>query len=57
MRTKAWEGEAMETLLVKYKLLLARCSIVRGVSDEDLYQEKCIILLESIEHYNCFLTD
>lgn len=52
MRAKAWEGEVIETLLVKYKLLLARCSIVRGVYDEDLYQEKCIILLGSIEHYN-----
>lgn len=53
---KAKEGNhaAIEELLELYKPLLIRSSIVRGVFDEDLFQEQCIVLLRCIEHYNRF---
>lgn len=52
LRAKAGEEEAMETLIAIYKPLLVRGSIVRGVFDEDLFQEQCITLLKCIDLFD-----
>lgn len=54
LSAKEGNQAAVEKLLELYKPLLIRASIVRGIFDEDLYQEQCIVLLRCIELYNRF---
>lgn len=48
---KAENRDAAEELLIMYRPLLLKESIVDGMLDEDLYQELCIVFLRCIE---CF---
>ena len=52
LRARAGEEEAVEALFTIYKPLMVRASIVRGVFDEDLFQEQCITLLKCINYYD-----
>ena len=40
--------QAVEEIMARYKALLLKESICRGIFDEDLYQGLCIILLNCI---------
>ena len=43
--------QAIEEIMARYKSLLLKESICRGIFDEDLYQELYIILLNCIRNF------
>lgn len=49
----AHEGNksAQEEILMRYKPLLLKESVVDGIFDEDLYQELCITVLNCIHKF------
>lgn len=49
---KNGDVKAVTALLMMYKPLLVRESIVDGVFDEDLYQELCLVFLRCIDLFN-----
>ena len=49
---KSGDQAAMEKLLLMYRPLLLKESIVNDMFDEDLYQELCIIFLSCVTHFN-----
>lgn len=51
-KAKSGNRLAVEKLLIIYQPLLLKESIVKGVHDEDLYQELCIVFLQCIEKFN-----
>ena len=48
IKAKQGDDTSFNELLVLYKPLLLRESVVDGVYDEDLYQENCIIFLKCV---------
>lgn len=48
MQAKAGDEKAFGELLIMYRPLLLKESIVDGVFDEDLYQELCVVFLKCI---------
>jgi len=48
IKAKQGDDASFNELLVLYKPLLLRESVVDGVYDEDLYQENCIIFLKCV---------
>jgi hypothetical protein len=50
-RAKDDDPQAKTSILELYKPLLVKESIIDGVFDEDLYQELCVTLLESIRKF------
>ncbi len=51
LRAKFGEENAVTELLMMYRPLLLRESIVEGMFDEDLYQELCIVFLRCIQRF------
>lgn len=48
IKAKRGDDESFAELMVLYKPLLLRESVVDGVYDEDLYQENCIVFLKCV---------
>ncbi len=51
LRAKAGEEQAFTELLLMYRPLLLKESIVDGVFDEDLYQELCVVFLKCVRKF------
>ena len=49
LQAKAGDEKAFGELLIMYRPLLLKESIVDGIFDEDLYQELCITLMRAID--------
>lgn len=48
---KAGDEKALTELLMMYRPLLLKESIVDGVFDEDLFQELCIVFLKCVRSF------
>lgn len=51
LRAKAGDEKALTELLMMYRPLLLKESIVDGVFDEDLFQELCIVFLKCVRSF------
>ena len=51
LQAKAGDEKAFDELLIMYRPLLLKESIVDGIFDEDLYQELCIVFLRCIKRF------
>lgn len=51
LQVKAGDENAFTELLMMYRPLLLKESIVEGMFDEDLYQELCIVFLRCIQRF------
>ena len=51
LQAKAGDEKAFGELLIMYRPLLLKESIVDGVFDEDLYQALCIVFLRCIKRF------
>ena len=51
-RAKSGDQASAVELLVMYRPLLMKESVVEGTFDEDLYQELCLTLLDCIRKFN-----
>ena len=51
LRAKSGDNEALTELLLMYRPLLLKESIVDGVFDEDLFQELCIVCLKCVRRF------
>lgn len=51
LSAQAGSAEAVERLLILYRPLLLKESVVEGQFDEDLYQELCIVFLRCIHGF------
>ena len=51
VRAKFGEETAVEDLLNMYRPMLVKYAIINGTFDEDLYQELCITLVNSVRLY------
>lgn len=51
LQAKTGDETAVTELLVMYRPLLLKESIVEGMFDEDLYQELCIVFLRCIQRF------
>jgi hypothetical protein len=51
LQAKAGDEKAFGELLIMYRPLLLKESIVDGMFDEDLYQELCIVFLRCIKRF------
>ena len=51
LRAKSGDNEALTELLLMYRPLLLKESIVDGVFDEDLFQELCIVFLKCVRRF------
>ena len=51
LRAKSGYNEALTELLLMYRPLLLKESIVDGVFDEDLFQELCIVFLKCVRKF------
>lgn len=51
LQAKAGDEKAFGELLIMYRPLLLKESIVDGIFDEDLYQELCIVFLRCIKRF------
>ena len=51
LQAKAGDDKALTGLLLMYRPLLLKESIVDGAFDEDLYQELCIVFLRCIRRF------
>lgn len=51
LQAKSGDEKAFDELLIMYRPLLLKESIVDGVFDEDLYQELCIVFLRCIKRF------
>lgn len=51
LRAKSSDNEALTDLLLMYRPLLLKESIVDGVFDEDLFQELCIVFLKCVRRF------
>ena len=51
LRAKSGENEALTELLLMYRPLLLKESIVDGVFNEDLFQELCIVFLKCVRKF------
>ena len=51
LQAKTGDETAITELLMMYRPLLLKESIVEGMFDEDLYQELCIVFLRCIQRF------
>lgn len=51
LQSKGGDEKAFGELLIMYRPLLLKESIVDGIFDEDLYQELCIVFLRCIKRF------
>ena len=51
LRAKSGDNEALTELLLMYRPLLLKESIVDGVFDEDLFRELCIVFLKCVRRF------
>lgn len=51
LQAKTGDEKAFGELLIMYRPLLLKESIVDGMFDEDLYQELCIVFLRCIKRF------
>lgn len=51
LSAKAGDAEAFENLLLMYRPLLLKESVVEGKFDEDLFQELCIVFFRCIHGF------
>ena len=51
IRAKLGDENAKLMLLEKYKPMLIKGSIINGCFDEDLYQERCLVLMKAINQF------
>lgn len=51
LRAKAGDEKALTELLMMYRPLLLKESIVDGIFDEDLFQELCIVFLKCVRRF------
>ena len=51
LQAKAGDEKAFGELLIMYRPLLLKESIVDGIFDEDLHQELCIVFLRCIKRF------
>lgn len=51
LQAKAGDDKALTGLLMMYRPLLLKESIVDGIFDEDLFQELCIVFLKCIRKF------
>ena len=51
LQAKTGDEKAFDELLIMYRPLLLKESIVDGIFDEDLYQELCIVFLRCIKRF------
>lgn len=52
MRAKSGDSNSLEALLDMYRPLLYKESIVKGIFDEDLFQELCLVFLNCITRFS-----
>lgn len=52
MRAKSGDSNSLEALLDMYRPLLYKESIVKGIFDEDLFQELCLVLIKCIVKFD-----
>ena len=52
LQAKAGDEKAFGELLIMYRPLLLKESIVDGIFDEDLYQELCIVFMRCIDRFD-----
>lgn len=52
MRAKFGDSNSLEALLDMYRPLLYKESIVKGIFDEDLFQELCLVLIKCIAKFD-----
>lgn len=50
-RAKQGEEKAIERILEIYRIMLIRNALIRGIFDEDLYQELVLETLRCILHF------
>ena len=48
IRAKGNDIHALDEIIVMYKPMLIKESVVNGIFDEDLYQELCLTLLHCV---------
>jgi len=51
LKAKAGDDTALTELLLMYRPLLLKESIVDGMFDEDLFQELCIVFLKCVRKF------
>lgn len=51
LQAKAGDEKALTELLLMYRPLLLKESIVDGIFDEDLFQELCIVFLKCVRRF------
>lgn len=51
LQAKTGDEKALTELLMMYRPLLLKESIVGGVFDEDLFQELCIVFLKCVRRF------
>lgn len=51
LKAKTGDEKALTELLLMYRPLLLKESIVDGVFDEDLFQELCIVFLKCVRRF------
>lgn len=51
LQAKAGDDKALTELLLMYRPLLLKESIVDGVFNEDLFQELCIVFLKCVRKF------
>lgn len=51
LQAKTGDDKALTELLLMYRPLLLKESIVDGVFDEDLFQELCIVFLKCVRRF------
>lgn len=51
LSAKSGDNKALTELLLMYRPLLLKESIVDGVFDEDLFQELCIVFLKCVRRF------
>lgn len=51
LQAKTGDEKALTELLMMYRPLLLKESIVDGVFDEDLFQELCIVFLKCVRRF------
>lgn len=51
LQAKTGDEKALTELLMMYRPLLLKESIVDGIFDEDLFQELCIVFLKCVRRF------
>lgn len=51
LQAKSGNEDAQERLLLMYRPLLLKESLVNGLFDEDLYQEFCLVFIRCVHNF------